>query len=341
MNFNLCPSCLADNTEDARFCRRCGHALAPDTEPQPLVERAAQYLPGGLWLDDIQAPPAPPPTGDKRRHEPLRITLRNVQPVVPPPPPPPAPPEEQLWGDPPPPLPPLPPPEAELPDVPELPAFRVLDELSAAAAAQAWPPLPKMVELKDLPTLQLPELRDELPPPAAEPVLPPAPPAPAGAPDLEAKRAARRASVRRSRLRALAQQLTPAHPPEILVVDRNDIERGILCGLLQAFGFGTHAVADAAQALALLDATTFTAVFADIAIDASDGGAGISLARRLRVLQPRPLFVLVSAPLSPIDRVRAELTGCDAIVDKRVTRGSVARVLDLHGIPLPADARRT
>lgn len=333
MNFNLCPTCLADNTEDARFCRRCGHVLAPDTEPQPLVERAAQYLPGGLWLDDLNAPPAPSASSDKRRHEPLTITLRNVQPVLPPPPPPPAP-EEKLWGDPPP---PLPPPEPELPDVPELPAFRVLDELSEAAAAQAWPPLPKLVEVHELPTRQLPELRDELPPPAPAPVLPPAAPAP----DLDAKRAARRASVRRSRLRALAQQAHPAHVPEILVVDRNDIERGILCGLLQAFGFGTHAVADAAQALPLLEATAFTAVFADIAFDASDGGAGISLARRLRVLQPRPLFVLVSPPLSPVDRVRAELTGCDAIVDKRVTRGSVARVLDLHGIALPADARRT
>ena len=38
-------------------------------------------------------------------------------------------------------------------------------------------------------------------------------------------------------------------------------------------------------------------------------------------------------------RVRAELAGCDEVIAKPVTRGSVARVLDGRGVWLPCDAR--
>lgn len=326
VNFNLCPECLADNTDDAGFCRRCGHALGADTVPQPLGDRNTQFLPGGLWLDELERP------ATQGGNDPITITLRELTPpAAAPSPPSPLPPTtiEALWTD----APEMPP---HVDDTPST----IPDRLPAAGTtldmARAWPPLPVPL------AVELPELREVLPPPApaAAPAAAPVPAADELA-RIDAKRAARRASVRRSRLRALAQRADPAAPHEVLVIDRNDIERGILCGLLQAFGFTTHGVGDPAQALPLLQGTAFIAVFADIAFDASDGGAGIDLARALRALQPRPLFVLVTGALSPVDRVRAELTGCDDIVAKRVTRGSVARVLDVHGIPLPADARRT
>ena len=41
-----------------------------------------------------------------------------------------------------------------------------------------------------------------------------------------------------------------------------------------------------------------------------------------------------------MDRVRAELAGCEEIIAKPVTRGSVAAVLDSRGIALPADRRQ-
>jgi hypothetical protein len=34
------------------------------------------------------------------------------------------------------------------------------------------------------------------------------------------------------------------------------------------------------------------------------------------------------------------MLGFEDLLEKRVSRGSVARALDQHGIPLPADARR-
>ncbi|MFY9510123.1 MAG: hypothetical protein WAQ05_04020, partial [Rubrivivax sp.] len=52
------------------------------------------------------------------------------------------------------------------------------------------------------------------------------------------------------------------------------------------------------------------------------------------------LRVLTSAPLSPVQRVRASLAGFDEVLAKPVSRGNVARVLDARGIVLPSDARR-
>jgi hypothetical protein len=51
------------------------------------------------------------------------------------------------------------------------------------------------------------------------------------------------------------------------------------------------------------------------------------------------LLVLASAALQPMDRVRAELAGCDETIVKPVTRGSVAGALDKRGIALPVDPR--
>lgn len=170
----------------------------------------------------------------------------------------------------------------------------------------------------------------------------PAPPAPAAAPQPETgDRQARRAAVRQARLRAMAEVRgdTPS-VPEVLVFDRHGVERGMVCGLLQGLGFATHGVGDAAQALALAQQRRFAAIFADFPLDGGDGGSGIAFARGVHALVPRPLFVLASAPLTPVGRVRADLAGFDAVLAKPLARGAVAGVFDSHGIALPADARR-
>jgi hypothetical protein len=51
-------------------------------------------------------------------------------------------------------------------------------------------------------------------------------------------------------------------------------------------------------------------------------------------------LVLVAARLQPTDRVRAALAGCDETILKPMSRGVVARVLDVRGISLPSDERR-
>lgn len=222
--------------------------------------------------------------------------------------------------------PPPPPPPPRKPAVPI--TLRNLDTSVRAGEATALAPtLPLVDELV---------LTD---PPSA----PPAPPAP---PDSHASRAARRAVVRRKRLARTAQFLASVDAvPEVLVVDPDEAARGALRELLVAFGFGVLAVGSAAEAEQPLASRRFEAVFADIALDAADGGAGIELCHSVRGNGRRlggeaTLLVLVTRPLRPVERVRAELAGCDEIVAKPARRGDVARVLDTHGVPLPADARR-
>lgn len=183
---------------------------------------------------------------------------------------------------------------------------------------------------------------DDLPPVFDEIELPAAPPPPAvpTAEALERDRAARRAEVRRARLQGLERGGDQV--PEVLVVDADDGTRAQLVTLLLAFGFGVHSVAVPAKAHALLDGTGFTAVFADVPLDGRDDGAGIAFCKhaKLPVDGQAPLLIYMAQAPTAIDRVRAQLAGCDDMIPKPPTRGHVAGVLDMHGIALPSDARR-
>jgi CheY-like chemotaxis protein len=240
-----------------------------------------------------------------------------------------------------------------------------LDELGSEAPAATPGAPPLSITLRDV----------QLPPPpvvAAPPTTPPTTPRAMGLvaadpatpqPDREAwvrvsddaplgevaaraaKKIARRAAVRHARLSATS--VTPgsaAEPPKMLVLDADGAARTLLCELLRNFGFDVFPVPDTSRACALVGTRPFAAVFVDIALDAADEGAGIELCRQVRQDGVSrggdgALLVLVASRLSPVDRVRADLAGCAEAILKPVTRGSVARVLDTHGIALPADAR--
>ena len=166
---------------------------------------------------------------------------------------------------------------------------------------------------------------------------------PPGEPETHAARAqaraAQRAAVRRARLQAGASD-SRNFVPEVLVLDRDAHARETLCSLLRLFGFGVIGVADAGRAAVLLAERPFAAVFADIALDAADGGAGIEFCRSRHQAAAPKVLVLVSAPLNPVDRVRAQLLGFDGMLSKPAQRGAVARVLDASGVALPLDERR-
>ena len=162
----------------------------------------------------------------------------------------------------------------------------------------------------------------------------------------QSARAARRAAVRRAR-----RSSAPAAPhaavgaAEVLVVGNPNLASEQLCGLLQTFGFAVHTTADTPEAIAHSASPALLAsfVFADMA-DGS-GGNGIDLCSRLRQASApastrEVLLVLVAAQLRPMDRVRAELAGCDDAIPAPVSRGDVAKLLDARGIRLPSDPRR-
>jgi CheY-like chemotaxis protein len=158
-------------------------------------------------------------------------------------------------------------------------------------------------------------------------------------------KAERRAAVRKSRLGGKSPADGASKVSEVLVFDPHEGERDRLRKLLLGFGFRVHAVCRADEAAAVAASHDFAAAFVDIALDAAGGAGGLELCRQIRAAGGRhgradTLLVLTAALLKPMDRVRAELAGCEEIILKPVTRGSIAGVLDSRGIALPADRRQ-
>jgi CheY-like chemotaxis protein len=161
-----------------------------------------------------------------------------------------------------------------------------------------------------------------------------------------AKAAARRAA-RRARLSAsAADPCLPQISPDILVLDVDGHARDRLCALLEYFGFCSYPASSVSQAIWLLETRRFGAAFVNIALDGTDDGAGIGLCRRLKSGSrhcpgPSSALFIVSADPQPSDHVLAALAGSDAFLVKPLSRGDVARALELSGIPIPLDARRS
>lgn len=165
-----------------------------------------------------------------------------------------------------------------------------------------------------------------------------------GDPDAERaeQRAARRAQVRRERLRDSATAGEAPGAPEVLVLSASDAADSPLCGLLSGFGFGVRVLREAPE---LPAPWPFVAVFVDHALGMADGGDAIDLCNQVREYsrlpgERKPVLLLVADQLSSTDRVRAGLAGCHEIIVGEVTRGVVASALDARGVALPSDARR-
>lgn len=158
-------------------------------------------------------------------------------------------------------------------------------------------------------------------------------------PPLSTAKAATRAAVRRARL-AQTAAAAGAVSTEVLVLDPDPESRAALCILLECFGFNALCADDAPHAATLAERRAVAAAFVDVTLDESDDGSGIELCRRLRALRGAMALVLMASEIHPVDRVRARLAGCDALIAKPARRGDVARTLEDCGVPLPSDARR-
>lgn len=206
-----------------------------------------------------------------------------------------------------------------------------------------------------LPSVTVREIR--LPAPAA-PVVPPGPPpwAAAARPPLApspflpppADRAAR-AAIKVARRAAVRHDKLASAPPlpavsDVLVMDADAVARNHIDDLLGDFGFRVRPVATLGQATLLAGFHPFAAVLVAVPPGAIDGAVH-DLFERVREIGRHagvaaPVRVLVAAQWAPVDRVRAELAGCEATLVKPVSRRDLARVLDAHGVALPRDPRR-
>lgn len=167
----------------------------------------------------------------------------------------------------------------------------------------------------------------------------------AGRATRSAAKAAHRAAVRKARL-GNSPAAAEGAVREVLVLEAEDRARAELHALLRAFGFNVSTTVDPRVAAALVSRRRFAACFVDVALDGSDGGAGVEFCRALRRAdqaegQTRTLLVLVAPRRDVTGEVRARLAGCDAVIPKPVSRGDVARAFEGAGVALPADERRS
>ena len=319
--FNTCPACDRLNLPDARICSTCGAALcgtAPDTEmhSETFVDLSAMEF-------DVDTTPAVHLDAPELQrwfnsrsgglHDNAHPTTAHV------------------------PAPPLPP--LNLRNV--LPVPEVLEHATPA------PSLPPGVILAD----------PQAPQPGAPPQRAPAPPpsgrradagTPAGASHAAAStttKTQRRAQVRRKLLANQEPVVTAATPADVLVLESDDAARDQLCALLTAFGFRTHPVQSTMQAVRMLTAKRYAAAFLNIIFDGSAAPAAHDLCSRVKAPPPHAndapcALIVVTGSGRPVERVRAELAGCDVFLLKPVSRGSVAQALEACGVPLPIDARR-
>jgi CheY-like chemotaxis protein len=319
MLVNLCSVCRRMNAVDADRCQRCGARLDEPGARQP--QRLARPSAGAIWLDDLEAtasaaPSAPAPSASPIA-PPLGATTAHGPADSPP---------ADSGG-------------AAMPQPRNSFVLTLIDVVTGPTAEGERP-----VEACS-PDIQALVRSDPEPRPVVD--LPqPEQPAPSGSVKTgpAASKAQRRAAVRRARQRSRGAAACEPAAADVLVCDADEAGRETLCTLLRSFGFTVHVANQAQDALPLIASQRFVAAFVDVALDDRDGGAGTRLCQTWREVDQRrgthTLLVLATARLKPMERVRAQMAGCDEILAKPVTRGNLAGALDRHDVVLPADPRK-
>lgn len=181
----------------------------------------------------------------------------------------------------------------------------------------------------------------EMGPPAARPqtVAPGTASPPAPTRHQQAK-AERRAKVRQRQLRTQRDQAaqTAAPPVDVLLLEPDAGSRVAICGVLEDFGFRTHAVVDADEAVAMSQQRRYAAVLLGIGAPGQDTATLCHQLRRMPAFGATPLFA-IGDPGRHADRVRMQLAGAQDTLMRPVTRGALAHTLNLHGVVLPHDPR--
>lgn len=178
------------------------------------------------------------------------------------------------------------------------------------------------------------------PPPALvadpdAPVMPAPPPEPTR--DLDARRANRRAAVRRSQLRRRGGGAAST-VFDVLVLEPDLDSRLQVCRVLVAFGFKPQVAVTVAEAQGLSLSRPHAAAILGLADD-DDGAA--ELCRQLRdAPRGRPAALIAIVDRSHhADRVRMQLAGADQVLFRPAGRGDLARAFDACGLTLPHDPR--
>ncbi|HTP72275.1 MAG TPA: hypothetical protein VML58_08660 [Burkholderiaceae bacterium] len=235
------------------------------------------------------------------------------------------------------------PPTAASPTLPAAPT-PVADSKSVATSAPVAPPAPVVVPTPAATPTPAAPATAAAPALAMKPAVSPAP-AVSAKPVASAVPPAVASAVPPAVTSAASPAVAPAvvaDAPTILLLRATSADADPLSEQLKAFGFDVRLRTDLPD---LPAPWPFVAVFVDLALRPADGGDAIDLCNEVRERSRlpgvlKPVLVLVADQLSPTNRVRAGLAGCNEILLGAISRGSVAKVLDTRGIKLPSDQRK-
>ena len=125
----------------------------------------------------------------------------------------------------------------------------------------------------------------------------------------------------------------PGRPPDVLVIDDDEIMRDLVADWLEAAGYGVRKAADGAEGLAEVERAEPALVVTDMCMPGPGGGAII---RSLKQDHPAIAIIAVSGyfSLSGCSADDALALGAARALGKPVTRGEIMQaVADLVGPP--------
>lgn len=128
----------------------------------------------------------------------------------------------------------------------------------------------------------------------------------------------------------------PAAPLNALVADAEEATRIVLADALRRCGIGTTAAVSAPRVLSLVANGNFDLVLLDAAMAGTDGYALCREIKRDPYTRSLPV-VLLSSRLSPFDRSRAALAGCDGYLVKPPSESAVHAVAEAVLLKRSAD----
>jgi two-component system cell cycle response regulator len=140
------------------------------------------------------------------------------------------------------------------------------------------------------------------------------------------------ATLRRARdPRPKAPVLAASRPIEsVLVVDDSATVRAFMKAKLTPFRFNVDFAVDGESAVAMTRGKAYTCVFLDVMMPGMDG---YEVCKEIKAagIGPLPAVVLLTSKSSPLDKLRGNLSGCDAYLTKPVAEddllATIARFL--------------
>ncbi|MGI3785285.1 MAG: response regulator [Janthinobacterium lividum] len=121
----------------------------------------------------------------------------------------------------------------------------------------------------------------------------------------------------------------------VLVVEDNELNQLVACGMVERLGFSTDVARNGVEALEALGCQTYDVVLMDCHMPVMDGFAATEGIRQAELGRPRTPVVALTASALVSDRERCLSAGMDDYISKPIDPDALAEVLDRWAPPDP------